>query len=148
MIFKFTSRGKDLEQSGQDVQGETDLKTGLVALLSNSCFTTMPSFFLGVFFFSDFFANCGCVMCTVYTHSTHTPKVHCHLAFCSQVKKILVFALQELVGFLLVLQNFLRPQYALLSYTIMASLRGQYKYRGLFLLLCCSIFLHCQYGKL
>lgn len=27
----------------------------------------------------------------------------------------------------------------------MASLRGQYKYRGLFLLLCCSIFLHCQY---
>ena len=49
---------------------------------------------------------------------------------------------------MLVLQNFLRPQYALLSYTIMASLRGQYKYRGLFLLLCCSIFLHCQYGKL
>ena len=56
MIFEFTSRGKDLEQSGQDVQGETDLKTGLEALLSNSCFTTTLSLFLGVFF-SDFFAS-------------------------------------------------------------------------------------------
>ena len=55
MIFKFTSRGKDLEQSGQDVQGDADLKTGLVALLS--CFTTRLSLFLGVFFFSDFFAS-------------------------------------------------------------------------------------------
>ena len=49
--------GKDLEQSGQDVQGDADLKTGLVALLSNSCFTTRLSLFLGVFFFSDFFAS-------------------------------------------------------------------------------------------
>ena len=54
MICKFTSRGKVLEQSGQDVQGDADLKTGLVALLSNSCFTTRLSLFLGVFFFSDF----------------------------------------------------------------------------------------------
>ena len=57
MIFEFTSKGKDLEQSGQDVQGDADLKTGLVALLSNSCFTTRLSLFLGVFFFSDFFAS-------------------------------------------------------------------------------------------
>ena len=57
MIFEFTSKGKDLEQSGQDVQGDADLKTGLVALLSNSCFTTRLSLFLGVFFFSDFSAS-------------------------------------------------------------------------------------------
>ena len=57
MICKFTSRGKDLEQSGQDVQGEADLKTGLEALLSNPCFTSRLSLFLGIFFFSDFFAS-------------------------------------------------------------------------------------------